>query len=194
MREILGVLAGLLFIAGFLPYIRAILRKETKPAKVTWIIWMTIDVIGATGMYAAGTLNYQMIGATAGASIVVVLAMKYGTPGWTMVDRFCLGGAALGIVLWQLFNNPVLGIVTSAVVGFIGSIPTFAAAWHKPENENKTAWTIYWISCVCAVVAIPHWTPADAVQPIMFFMVESIMMFILFVRIPDVQPEVHEIR
>ena len=182
MRQTLGVLAGLIFIAAFYPYIRAIVRRETKPAKTSWLIWMTIDVITGLGMYASGTLNYQIVGATAGAAAVVVLSFKYGTSGWSRLDKFCLAGAVLGIVLWQTFNSPLLGIMTSATVAFIGSFPTFVSAWKKPENENKAAWTTYWISCVCAVIAIPHWTLADATQPVMFFTVESIMMFILFVR------------
>ncbi len=183
MKGALSVLAGLLFIAGFVPYIRAIVRRKTKPAKASWLIWVTLDVVAGMGMFASGTLNYQIVGATAGAATVVVLSLWYGsTPGWSRLDKFCLGGAVLGIVLWQMFSSPVLGIVTSAVVAFIGSIPTFVSGWKKPGNENKTAWTIYWISCVFAVIAIPHWTLADAVQPLMFFAVESIMMFILFVR------------
>jgi hypothetical protein len=35
---------------------------------------------------------------------------------------------------------------------------------------------------VCAVIAIPHWTLADATQPITFFVIDTIMMYILFIR------------
>ena len=39
MKETLSILAGLLVIAAFVPYIRAILRKETIPMKASWLIW-----------------------------------------------------------------------------------------------------------------------------------------------------------
>jgi hypothetical protein len=52
VKETLSVLAGLLFVAAFVPYIRAILRKETKPSKASWIIWASMDTILLIGMFA----------------------------------------------------------------------------------------------------------------------------------------------
>lgn len=182
MKETLSILAGLLFVAAFVPYIRAILRKETKPAKASWLIWASLDTITLVGMFFKHSVNGQIIGAVFGAWTVAALALKYGTPGWTKLDKFCLGSAVLGIVFWQVFGDPVFGIATSLGVILIGSIPIFTSAWKDPSRENKLAWTIFWISCVCAVIAIPRWTLAGAAQPITFFVIETIMIYILFVR------------
>lgn len=182
MKETLSALAGLLYVAGYIPYIRAILQKETKPAKSSWLIWASLDTITLAGMFVKHSVNGQILGAIIGAWVVAILALKYGMSGWTKLDKFCLGGAVLGIVLWRAFGNSVFGIMTSLSVMSIGSIPTFASAWKNPSHENKLAWTIFWISCVCAVIAIPHWTLADAAQPITFFAIESVMMYILYVR------------
>jgi hypothetical protein len=182
VRQIISVIAGLLFIVGFVPYIRAILRKEAKPAKASWIIWASVDSITLAGMFVENTVNGQILGAVVGAWVVVAFALKFGSPGWTKLDKFCLGGAILGIMLWKIFNNPVLGIMTSLCVIFIGSIPTFVSAWKDPSREDKLAWTIFWGSCVLAVIAIPKWTLADAAQPITFFVIETIMIYIIYVK------------
>jgi hypothetical protein len=181
MKEPLSVIAGLLFVIAFVPYILAIVRKTARPAKASWISWATLDTITLAGMFAKDTLNGQIIGAVAGAWIVAILSMRFGTPGWTKLDKFCLAGAVLGIALWAIFKNPVLGIITSLCVVFIGSIPTFVSAWKNPKNENRIAWTIFWISCVAAFFGIPKWTLADASQPITFLSIETIMMFLLYV-------------
>lgn len=181
-KEVLLIIAGLLFIVGFGPYIRAILRKETKPVKASWIIWASLDYIVLAGMIAANSVNGQIIGAIVGASTVMCLAMKFGTPGWTKTDKWCLGGAVLGVALWFVFSSPILGIMVSCVVGFLGSIPTFISAWNNPDHENKLAWTIFWLSCVCALFAVPHWTLEDAAQPVTFSAVETIMMYILYIH------------
>ena len=182
MKDMFSVLAGLLFIAAFVPYIRSILKKETKPAKASWIIWASLDTITLTGMFFKEAVNGQILGAIFGAWIVVVLTLKYGIPGWTKLDKFCLGGAILGIILWQIFSDPTFGIMTSLSVVFLGSIPTFMSAWKYPSRENKLAWIIFWVSCIFALIAIPRWTLADAAQPITFFAIETIMMYILFVH------------
>ncbi|HBO17111.1 MAG: hypothetical protein UR69_C0002G0235 [Candidatus Moranbacteria bacterium GW2011_GWE2_35_2-] len=182
LKSILSVISGVLFVAGFVPYIIAILRGETKPAKASWIIWASLDYIVLAGMIAEKTVNGQILGAVIGATIVIGLAMKYGASGWTRTDKFCLIGAMLGISLWMIFKNPTFGIMTSCIVAFIGSFPTFISAWKDPSKENRLAWTIFWISCVCAMIAIPRMTFADAAQPTTFFLIESVMMYILYFR------------
>lgn len=182
MKNIISVIAGMLFVVGFVPYIRAILRKETRPAKASWIIWASLDYIVLAGMIVKKTVNGQILGAVIGATIVIGLAMKYGASGWKKIDIFCLAGAILGIALWMISSDPVFGIMTSCIVAFIGSFPAFISAWEDPSREDKLAWTIFWISCVCAMIAIPKWTLADAAQPVTFFMIETVMMYILYFR------------
>lgn len=182
IKSVLSVVAGFLFVGGFVPYIKAILRGETKPAKASWIIWTSLDLTLLAGMIAENTVNGQIVGAVAGAMIVIGLTMKYGTAGWTRSDIRCLIGAILGITLWLIFKNPNFGILMSCGVAFVGSFPTFISAWEDPSREDKIAWTIFWISCVCAMFAIPHLTLADVAQPVTFFLIETIMMFILYVR------------
>jgi len=181
-QQILSATAGVLFVIGFLPYAIAIVRGSTKPSKASWLIWAGLDTITLCGMFAKHTVNGQILGAVIGVWIIVALTMKFGTSGWTKLDKFCLAGAVLGVSLWQLFDEPLLGIATSLSLGFLGSIPTFVSAWHDPSREDKFAWTIFWASCVLAVWAIPSWTIADAGQPLMFFVVENVMMYLLYVR------------
>jgi len=133
-------------------------------------------------MYVQHSINGQIIGAVSGAWIIVILALKYGATGWTRLDKFCLIGAVSGIVLWKTFNSSNLGIITNAIVTFIGAIPTFVSAWKDPNKEDKLAWTIYWLSCVCAMLAIPRLTFEDVCQPLSFFLIESTMMFLLYIK------------
>ncbi|MDP3793561.1 MAG: hypothetical protein Q8R07_02295, partial [Candidatus Uhrbacteria bacterium] len=64
----------------------------------------------------------------------------------------------------------------------LGSMPTFVSAWRDPSKEDRTAWAIFWLSCVVAIIAIPRWTLMDAAQPIIFTVIESIMMYLLWIK------------
>jgi len=191
LKEKLSIIAGIVFIVGFAPYILFIWRTrhqpfgtpgKAEPMKSSWIIWLALDSITLSGMIAKHSVNGQIIGAVMGGWFVVILAMKYGKSGWTRLDVGCIVGAVLGIALWLTFKDPVMAIVTSLSVVFLASIPTFVSAWKNPAVENRTGWTIFWISCVVAMFAIPQWTLEDAAQPITFLAIQCIMMFLLYVR------------
>ncbi|MBN2884555.1 hypothetical protein JXE04_01375 [Patescibacteria group bacterium] len=184
MKPIFSVLAGIIFTIGYIPYIIAILKKGAKPAKASWVIWLSLDMITIASMFVMNTLNGQMIGAVIGAWIVVILAFKYGAPGWTLLDKLSILGAIIGIVIWQLFDSPLLGILINLGVTFIGSIPTFISAWEDPGREDKLAWILFLISCICALIAVPDWDLANAAQPITFFVIEATVVVIIFLRKP----------
>jgi len=76
LKNYLTILAGVLFVAAFFPYIISILRGSTKPAKTSWIIWVSLDTITFAGMLCAKTVNGQIIGALIGGWATVRLALK----------------------------------------------------------------------------------------------------------------------
>jgi len=195
-KDVFNVLAGFVFVLAFVPYIIATVRKDTdeSPIWTTWLIWATLDSITLTGVYqekavdhltvidTLGAVNGSLLGAVVGAWIVTVLSVIYGKSRWTLLEKFCLAGAGLGIYLLFVLDNPTIAIAVSLSVVFIGSIPTINSARKDPTKENKLAWTMYWVACICGLIAIPAMTVEDAAQPITFFAVESIMMYTLFVR------------
>ena len=148
--------------------------------KATWIIWASLDTLTLTGMFLKHTVNGQIIGAVTGAWIVAALALKYGESGWTKTDKLCLKIGVVSLIAMVLF--PVVGILTSLTAVFVGSFPTFQSAWKDPSQEDKLAWTIFWTSCLCSVAAIPQWTWGDAAQPLTFFLIETIMVYILYIK------------
>lgn len=184
MRSFFAVASGVLLIASQFPYIMAIIRRQTKPVKATWLIWASLDTITFTGMYLEGALTLQMACIVVGAWTVALLSLKRGLPGWRRVDKFCLAGAGLAIGVWALSGDPLFALMTSLSATLLGSVPTFVSAWQDPTRENKLAWTIATASCVLAVLAIPQWTLADASQPLVFLTIQLVMMYLLYAHKP----------
>ena len=179
IKSVFSMLSGGVFLLGFFPYIWAVVHGKASPSKSSWIIWATLNTVMLAGMYASDTTNGQILAAAVGAWIVVFLALKRGTSVWSMLDKACLLGAVLGIVLWVTFASPVLAILSSAGVVFLGSIPTFKSAWEDPSRESLAAWSCYWISCIISLMEVSQWTLANATQPVVFFVMDSIVMFLL---------------
>jgi len=170
MTDVFSNLAGVLMVVGFIPYIITTLLKQTKPTKASWLIWLVLDTIALAEMYAEDTVNPQIIGAVIGVGIIAILSLKFGKPGWTWVEKWCLVGAGLGMALWYASGDPLLAIIISMIIVFLGGIPTFMFGWEKPHEEAKAMWIIHWVSGICAFIGMPAWTLEDSLQPITFFM------------------------
>lgn len=191
VKELFSISSGVIFIVGFIPYIRAIWKTrhlpsgypcKVEPSKASWIIWASLDTITLGAMLIARTVNGQIIGVAAGAWIVTGIVMKFGKTAWSRLDKFCLAGAIIGILLGFVFSSPLLAMCASMSTSMIGSIPTFVSAYRDPSKEDRAAWTIFWISCVVALFAIPRWTFMDTAQVLTFTAVETVMMALLWIR------------
>ena len=178
-KDTLSVVSGVLFLIGFVPYIRAILNGPTKPPKASWVIWASMDSITLSGMMIRHSVNGQIIGAVIGAWTVVILSLKYGEPGWDKRSKVYLIVAAMLVPL--TFIRATLGIIASSAVVMVGGFKTFEHAYDKPEEEDRLAWTIYWVSCVLAIIAVPAWDWDHATQPVTFAIIETIVMWLLWV-------------
>lgn len=191
MRELADLIAGLLYIIAFIPYVLAIWRTrkmpsgahgKIQPAKASWTVWAILDTIVFAGMYAEKSLNGQIIGAVIGIWVVVFLSLKCGQPGWKKRDKICLGIGIAGLVFWKLSNNPEFGILFSLISMFIAAYPTFKEAWEDPSHEDKFTWIIFSIACVFALIAVPKWTIAHAGLPITAFIIDVPIAAIIYFR------------
>lgn len=171
----MNTISGLLFFVAFFPYIWATVSGETTPSPVSWAIWASVDTLTLLAMREADALRGQLTGAVCGAWVITILALAFGKPTMGAIEWVSIAGAVLGIILWQTTGKPVLAIVCSQVAVFVGAIPTFVGAYANPAQESPIAWTIWLASCICALFAIRKWDLANALQPLTFTTIETVM-------------------
>ena len=54
MLEFFGYISGILFILSVVPYVRSILKGNTKPQRMTWLIWTVLVFIAFFSQLAKG--------------------------------------------------------------------------------------------------------------------------------------------
>ena len=99
MYTILGILGGLLALISNIPYIRDILKKTTKPHRVTWGIFFLLNIIFLGNQLAAGATSsiWLVIAFTLSTLIIFSLSLKYGVGGTTKLDVMILIGSLVGV-------------------------------------------------------------------------------------------------
>jgi hypothetical protein len=184
--SLLSALSGFVFLAGFFPYVVAILRGRTRPTRATWFIWTLLALITTGSLYAHGSLTGLVIGAVVGDVVVTALSIRYGKPGWNTVDLLSLVGACAAGVLWLSFENPVLAVMVVVAVGLLGALPSWLSVWRAPERESLPAWSLFALASLLAVLAVPTWDFMHAAVPVGFFLNNApiVALFFLAPRLP----------
>ncbi|MBX4199077.1 hypothetical protein KW800_02260 [Candidatus Parcubacteria bacterium] len=187
-KSFLNNLSGALIILAFVPLIISVVWKGYKPPKSSWIIWAVVDTVIAVGMYQKHALNMQLIGTLLGVWIAVAVLLKYGESGWSRWQITQLVIAAIGVGLWQIFGESNIGIATGCGLLFLGAVDSWKDAWQNPEGQKniwgRASWTLFWVSCPPAVLAVSQHSFAGYAQPITFLAIESVMMFLILFAQP----------
>jgi hypothetical protein len=153
MKTFFLILAALITVIAVIPYARDILKGTTKPNIVSWITWTLLTGIATAAEIAAHEYVAAIFTSAAvlETGLIVVLGLKHGYVKYTSFDIVCQIGAIVGIILWQLFDSPAIGVMASVTIDFIGALPTLRHSWLRPGEET---WSTYALSGIGGVLAI----------------------------------------
>lgn len=164
---LLPLLAGAVALVAYIPYLRDTLSGKTRPNRASWWIYTIVGTIGTGSTYLAGarwTLLAPAVYAVASLA-VALLAIRRGEGGWSVLDRCCLGTAALSVAVWLISGDPLLAVMMNSAADLAGSVPTMRKAWIDPARENRWAWLLYLVANSLTLLAVPEWTLAQGLYP-----------------------------
>lgn len=166
-----------------MPYVRSIIKGETKPARSSYAIWLVNQSVLVFSYLAAGatTTLGLYIALLINSMIIFVLALRYGVGGFKPLDLVCMGLAALAIVLWVATNNPALAVYAFLASSTIGYIPTMRKSYLFPNSENKLSWGMYVVAALCNIIAINKFEAVIFLPPLFSFTM-SLIIFVLLHR------------
>lgn len=184
ITAIAGKAAGIITLVALIPYVIAILRKETKPNRATWWIWLVVGLMIGISYYSSGAKHTIWVPVTyvIGPLIIVALSFKYGEGGWTWFDRSCLLVAGISAVLWWMFKTPLIALLINLFIDFLGALPTIRKSYSEPKGEDRTAWTLFFAGNVVNLFAVETWTFSIAVYPIYMLLLTGTIAGLLFLR------------
>ena len=182
---IAGVLSGVLALSTLVPYLWSIFKGTTRPSIISQTLWGSTALIVVAGQYAAEGASWSM-GIALGTIfcnviIITVCLFGYGYVGHTKADYVSAVLAVLGVVLWQVTDAPMYGIVFAILASTCAGFPTYHKTFKHPETENPFAWAILIVSGVLSVLAAKTLTFASTVFPI-FAIIEAALIVALSLR------------
>jgi hypothetical protein len=179
-----GILAGILQLVASAPYVRDILRGTTIPQRSTWTIWTTLSFVVLASQWASGaTWSLALtIGQAASCSVIFVLAMRRGVGGVSRVELVLLGIAALGIVGWQIADDPTVATCSVVIADLIGVALMLPKTYRQPASETLSTFTIGIISTIFALLALESAAAALLIYPVYILLADAAVVAVIVVR------------
>jgi hypothetical protein len=167
MKGILAFTAAFLMLFCTVPYIIDIVKGKTKPNIVSWITWTLLIGIGAAALFASHQSHAGLLltGDVIATFAVVVVGIKYGFAKLELFDGLCQLGAIIGLVLWLVFNSPMIAIAATLVIDFIGTLPTVRHSWLHPNEETSITFGIGVIATVLTLLSLKEYSVTAWIYP-----------------------------
>jgi hypothetical protein len=182
-KVLLGVCSLVVASIGYIPYIRDILARKTKPHAYSWLVWAALAVVGfGIQVEGKGGPGAWLLGLTVAATVFIfVLSLRYGHKDIQLVDKISLLVAAVAFVFWVVTDQPLTAAILITLVEAIGGFfPTFRKSYDHPYEETVFTYCAYAISIVFSLAALENYALANIFYPgVVFFMNVGVIVFLL---------------
>lgn len=179
LHSVIGVIAGIVALLGFVPYAIAVLRGTTQPSIASWIIWTALGtVLSASYFYADSASSWWITASYAvGPFVILFLSLKVGRFSWDRADSLYICGALVGLGWWWVSGVAATAQVVSIVVDVFGAVPTVKKCWVDPESEDPTAWWVFLLAGVINLFAVERWSLASGMYPVYSMSIAAVVVF-----------------
>lgn len=166
-------------VAGALGYIRDVLRGETAPNRVTWIIWgvapliaFVIEVQEGAGLASVMTLVIGLVPIA-----VLVASTRNAQAMWNLgpFDITCGAMSVFGLIVWLASSQPTVGLVAQVLADTVAALPTLRKAWTNPETESAAVFYAGAANGGITLLTLNQWTTAGALFPFAIFAMDIVI-------------------
>lgn len=183
-KLIIAIVASILTVVGFVPYLKDIFARKTKPHLYTWLIW-SITQITATIALLYGGGKFGSISLIVGTILVLstlLLSFKYGTKNITKSDKIILALALLAIIVWWQLESPLLALFMVSAIDGIGYIPTIRKSFVDPWSETISFWAMMALVDLLAIASNDQYNLLTTTYITTIFVANIIIVSICFFR------------
>ncbi|MFH1909807.1 MAG: hypothetical protein ABIJ72_01255 [bacterium] len=176
--------SNILVFSSYLAYEWAMIKGRARPHRTTRLVLSVIIILGFFSMYAQGDrVVVWFLGICAVQSFVMlIMSIKWGMGGWAKNDLLALAIAIIGIVTWQVTDNPVLGLYAAVTADLAGMIPALVKTYHLPNTEYWLTYVFDLSAILLTGFAIQNGGFNDYLYPVYLLLVNSLMMIFLLRR------------
>jgi hypothetical protein len=168
MKEIIGVIAAVLGLISYAPYLRDIVKGKSKPHPYSWFVWSLTNVIilALQVTHGAGPGAYTTATVSVIGFVVCILGFKNGIKDITPLDTVFLVSALVATGIWIFAKQPTLSMALLIVIDMFGMGPTVRKSWHKPHEETLFMWSVNGFRHALSIAALQTYSVLTLLNPV----------------------------
>ncbi len=160
MKELAAVLAVVISVSSYIPYLFGIYKKTNKPHAYSWLVWTIVTWVIFAAQISSGAGLAAAMFAVVGTFtfIVFILSIFYGEKNRTKLDLTLLILALLAVLAWVVTKDPTLSVVLSTVIDILAFGPTARKCWNKPFEETISTHALVGVSYGLTLIALSSYS------------------------------------
>jgi hypothetical protein len=184
VKDAYGIIAAILTVISFLPYIRDTLRGKTRPHVYSWFLYSIIAIlVFAIQLHNnAGPGAYITLIAGLISILLFFLGLRMGTKDITLSDTivFVLTLGMIGFLVMS--DKPFMSVVLACLIDLMAFIPTIRKTWYDPYSETLMLYTTNFVRYIVAIAALTSLTLINALYPVCWLLVNGLFAVVLVMR------------
>lgn len=168
-KDILSIVAIIITIYAFFPYIKQIVTNVVTAHTFSWVIWgLTTSIVFFAQIQDKGGVGALITGVSGAISIgIAILAFtKRGDGSITKIDWAFFIVALSSIPFWYFTSNPMWAVVVLTTVDLLGFGPTIRKAYDNPHKESIFFFLLFVIRNIIATIALENYTITTVLFPV----------------------------
>ncbi|MBW4061000.1 hypothetical protein HJC99_00255 [Candidatus Saccharibacteria bacterium] len=135
-------LAAVIELIGVAAYAFDTFKGNTKPNRVTWLLWTVVPFIAFFAQISegAGLATILTLAVGLGPLLVLLASFLNKQSYWqvTKFDLICGVISVLALILWYITGKGNVAIIFSMLADFMAAVPTLVKAWKYPKPKAPT--------------------------------------------------------
>ncbi|HUO55841.1 MAG TPA: hypothetical protein VMU27_00165 [Candidatus Paceibacterota bacterium] len=175
--EYLVLLGAAVQLVGIYSYVKDTLRGETKPNRMSWLMWSIAPLIATAAAMSDGVTWAVVPVFISGFCPLLVLIASFVNKNsyWKLesFDYICGILSLLALVLWGITKIADIAILFSIASDGLAALPTLIKSWKYPETESAAPFTAGIFNSLTSFAAIRMWTFSSYGFPVYLVLINT---------------------
>ena len=192
------IASTILVYASMFRYIYSILKGNTKPNLIGWLLYQIATLCILLSSYELGSIPTIMLSLAFAITqlIVIILSFRYGFTKMERVEAVYFGISMISLIFWVIGTHSpelmkaldlserglaIFVLTTNTIIEIMWALAIFTKLYNHPETEDSISWGLGWLAGLFSLLALSTYTYEDVLYP-MYILISNIAIWLLCFR------------